>query len=104
MAFPRPVPVFPASAGMDPGPGRASTRRTCFPRQRGDGPLNLHLIILALEFSPPARGWTLGSGLIAAIVMFSPPARGWTRFQRVRMHRSRVFPASAGMDPFLLAS
>ena len=58
---------------------RCGTPRTCFPRRRGDGPLQ--------------------SGELTEAERFSPQARGWTRSRGGGEQPAGVFPAGAGMDP-----
>ena len=75
-------PVFPAGAGMDLVAGNQRRRRRRFPRRRGDGPPLVVGRCSRHQFSPQARGWTVEeSALLLTLV---------------------VFPAGAGMDPYLL--
>ena len=74
--------VFPARAGMDPPRGGDQRQSRGLPRTRGDG---------------PARRTTPENSQAS-----SPHARGWTRRGHRPHARLRVFPARAGMDPFVV--
>ena len=50
------VEVFPACAGMNPYATSFQTRRTCFPRMRGDEPRPAPPQWESSPFSPHARG------------------------------------------------
>ena len=67
----------PASAGMVPRPASRQSSGSRFPRQRGDGPLGLR-IVLGHPGVPP-------------------PARGWSHHQAAQIHLPPGSPASAGM-------
>ena len=60
---PRPKPpsqavygVFPAHAGMSPGPPLLLRDRRCFPRTRGDEPWAALVAVVLGAFSPHTRG------------------------------------------------
>ena len=69
---------FPAPAGMDRRPPRATPGPSGIPRTRGDGP--------RASSSPSTASRD------------SPHPRGWTRGHRPPRHVGRGFPAPAGMD------
>ena len=49
-------PVFPAHAGMSPSLGNGGPPIMCFPRSRGDEPVDNCLILVGGQFSPLTRG------------------------------------------------
>ena len=71
--------VSPACAGMDRLLSRCRRARRCFPRMRGDGPVQADIESVTTAFPPHARGWT-------SVHHADDRARG-------------VSPACAGMDP-----
>ena len=48
--------VFPAHAGMSPSASEASLISMCFPRPRGDEPVERKADFDLYTFSPPTRG------------------------------------------------
>ena len=70
--------VSPAHAGMDRRISTHGLTRLCFPRTRGDGPV---------------EDW-----VNELIVPFPPHTRGWTRSTLRRRRTIPVSPAHAGMD------
>ena len=73
--------VFPACAGMFPPTGTQVPSGAGFPRVRGDVPINNHVCLSFLSFSPRARGCSPGNRLTVIVLV--------------------VFPACAGMFPSL---
>ena len=71
--------VSPARAGMDRTDSRSEGSPVCFPRTRGDGPMQDSSALAGYRFPPHARGWT----------------RCYQRGERW----VPVSPARAGMDP-----
>ena len=75
------LPVYPACAGIDLFVVVDRRRRLCLPRKRGDRPHHPIWYQLALQFTPHARGSTaLGTSFLPS---------------------SSVYPACAGIDPYL---
>ena len=70
--------VSPARAGMDPTAPAPCGGSSRFPRTRGDGPMDLRMMLMEDTFPPHARGWT--------------------PVGRVRRAHRCVSPARAGMD------
>ena len=70
--------VFPARAGMDRQDRPNTASRTCVPRPRGDGPVEICGRYVSVGCSPPARGWTDDAD--------------------ENVEQDQVFPARAGMD------
>ena len=70
--------VYPACAGIDPDPSYRPRLLRRLPRMRGDRP-GRHL----LDYQPPE---------------FTPHARGSTLGRRLRGLEERVYPACAGID------
>ena len=115
----RHVMASPARAGMDRPPFLVSYSLPCFPRTRGDGPVE-HLVADSMRWLPPhARGWTLKRGQdgglygvsparagmdrceignIFLVTQFPPHARGWTETWICGCPTIPVSPARAGMD------
>ena len=79
VAHRRLMPVYPACAGIDPGPGSAWGCSPGLPRMRGDRPHAFIVRVVGSRFTPHARGSTASPASCR-------PAM-------------RVYPACAGIDP-----
>ena len=94
-------PVSPACAGMDPGAAYPCARGTCFPRMRGDGPVQVADLFDSAMFPPHARGWTPESVCGSGCGPVSPACAGMDRRSgRARLNSIR-FPRMRGDGPWV---
>ena len=91
--------VSPAGAGMDPSSVSRCLRRRCFPRRRGDGPVNLATIRGSGAFPPQARGWTARSCRTARTTRVSPAGAGMDRPKSQQLLSELGFPRRRGDGP-----
>ena len=105
---------------MDPHPRRSSSKRSRFPRPRGDGPYPVADSGDHPRVSPPTRGWTFlldrkcrsgrrfprprgdgprTGGRLDHHVEVSPPTRGWTRHRHPAPRSAPRFPRPRGDGP-----
>ena len=90
---------FPAHAGMDPRSDARCTRRSRFPRPRGDGPSRRRARPVRTRVSPPTRGWTRRwIGVVVEPNGF-PAHAGMDRRLGRLSPRSRRFPRPRGDGP-----
>ena len=94
-----PAEVSPARAGMDPSSRSARTRRSSFPRTRGDGPLLHECWHAGCLFPPHARGWTLSVIDPTTSFTVSPARAGMDLQPSTRRTARDCFPRTRGDGP-----
>ena len=91
--------VFPAHAGMFPGPSLAAPRHAGFPRARGDVPGIESFYGCEPGFSPRTRGCSQGTADLNAATKVFPAHAGMFPTGRGRAGRRDRFPRARGDVP-----
>ena len=91
--------VSPAHAGMDRGASWCTGSLGCFPRTRGDGPLQYLIEAAGAGFPPHTRGWTLRMRCARDPCDVSPAHAGMDRTRGRRTRGPHRFPRTRGDGP-----
>ncbi len=91
--------VFPAHAGMARRNQKPNLTPGSFPRPRGDGPSDPPPQPAQSAFSPPTRGWPLGSAGIWGPGVVFPAHAGMARIDDTRRRGRWRFPRPRGDGP-----
>ncbi len=97
----KPLSVYPACAGIDPGLRCFVRAPSRLPRMRGDRPMSSSQSGLPRWFTPHARGSTLGLGVLFVPLHVYPACAGIDRTRTARTSGATSLPRMRGDRPLL---